>query len=76
MKCIILLEADSDKIISNLFKRDHKTYSEETIKVLITAERTKAQQISKELNIPLIIYKMSFDNNDSQRLLYEINMQK
>ena len=46
--CILLLEADPEQIISNLGKRDKKTYSEEEITKLIVAENNYAHKIAND----------------------------
>lgn len=45
---ILLLEADKDRIIYNLNKRDGKKYSHEQIASLLNKERIMAEQVAKE----------------------------
>lgn len=62
--CILLLEADPEQIISNLGKRDKKTYSEEEITKLIVAENNYAHKIANTLSCPLFVHNMHFDGTD------------
>lgn len=61
---IILLEASPNKVVSNLNKRDSKDYSIDFIKKMLHKERFAADVTSKRLQIPLVIYKMTFSELD------------
>lgn len=65
---IILLDASVDAIICNLNKRDNKVYSIETIKNLKDMEYRQAKKLSEELNIPLIIHNVHFNEEDTKIL--------
>ena len=61
---IILLESDIHNIIAHLRYRDGKEFSEKSISTLIEKEREQSERISKRLNCPLEIYKMTFTDKD------------
>ena len=61
---LILLEAEIDTIINNIRSRDNKLYNLDVIKSLVLTERKQAEMISGQLNLPLYIHKMNFDQTD------------
>ena len=61
---ILLLESDGDTIIRNIKSRDNKSYSITSIENLIETERNQAVKFSHQLDIPLCIHKMKFDQTD------------
>lgn len=61
---ILLLEANKDRIIMNLNRRDGKQYTVQQISELIAAERERAEEIAKDNGYPLHVYNMRFDKND------------
>ena len=63
--CILLLEANPERIILNLGTRDKKMYALNEIKELIKAENQYAHRVAKTLSCPLLIHKMRFDGTDS-----------
>ena len=63
--CILLLEANPERIISNLGYRDKKIYTLDEISELIEAENKHARSVAKALSCPLLIHKMRFDGTDS-----------
>lgn len=63
---IILLEADIQTIISNLYRRDGKNYPVKSVSVLIEKEREQSKRIAEQLNCPLNIYQMTFTDKDSE----------
>lgn len=65
---LILLEANIEKIINNIRLRDKKLYSLDAIKSLILTERKQAEMISGQLNLPLYIHKMNFDQTDVEKV--------
>lgn len=65
---LILLEANVERIINNIRFRDNKAYSLDAIKNLILTERKQAENISAQLNIPLYIHKMNFDQSDIDKI--------
>lgn len=69
---IILLEADEEIIINHLSKRDNKVYSKEQIVELQSTERTQALKIASELEIPIVIHQMKFDDCDIDEILIKI----
>lgn len=68
---IVLLEADTNIIKSNLHSRDKTSYSKETVMALSIAERAKARSIAKELEVPLLIKEMRYSDCDI-REIYEL----
>ena len=64
IKQIILLETDIQTIIDNLYRRDGKCYLDKSVSELIEKERQQSERISKQLNCPLDIYKMTFTDRD------------
>ena len=69
---IILLEAETNRIIENIQNRDNKAYSKESFNELIEKERKQAIKISFDLNIPLTIHNMKFDKTDIDELIIDI----
>ena len=65
---LILLETEIDTIINNIRSRDNKLYSLEAIKSLILTERKQAEIISEQLNLPLHVHKMNFDQTDVEKI--------
>ena len=63
---IILLETDTQTVITNLRRRDGKDYSVKSVSVLIEKEREQSERIAKQLNCPLDIYQMTFTVKDSE----------
>ena len=65
---LILLETDVNTIINNIRSRDNKLYSLDAIKSLILTERKQAEIISEQLNLPLHVHKMNFDQTDVEKI--------
>lgn len=65
---LILLEADVERLINNIKLRDNKSYSLNELKNLILTERKQAKNIATQLNIPLYIHKMNFDQSDIDKI--------
>lgn len=65
---LILLETEIDTIINNIRSRDNKLYSLDAIKSLILTERKQAEIISEQLNLPLYVHKMNFDQTDVEKI--------
>ena len=65
---LILLETEIDTIINNIRSRDNKLYSLDAIKSLILTERKQAEIISEQLNLPLHVHKMNFDQTDVEKI--------
>lgn len=65
---IILLETNSQTIISNLRRRDGMAYSLKSISKLIEKEREQSERISEQLNCSLSIYQMTFTDQDVQQI--------
>lgn len=63
--CILLLEADPERIICNLGMRDKKTYTLDEINELVIAENKYAHGVAKTLSCPLFIHNMRFDGTDA-----------
>lgn len=66
VECILLLEAETERIIRNLGERDGKKYTNYEISTLAFKEKQYAQLISKKLSLPIIIHKMNFDGTDAE----------
>lgn len=64
IETILLLEADSERIVKNLGMRDGKEYATQEIQKLIAAENAYAQEISKKISCPLRVYHMQFNEHD------------
>lgn len=64
---ILLLEANTDKIIENLASRDYKRYDPGQVRLLRREERAAAGRTAAWLGCPLDIHYMSFDGEDSAR---------
>lgn len=64
IKKIILLEADIEKVLFHLGRRDNKQYSIKSINLLQQKEKDYAQQIALSINKPLLVHKMAFDDSD------------
>lgn len=69
---IILLEADEETIVNHLAKRDNKFYLKEQIVELQSTERSQALKIASELEIPIVIHRMKFDDCDIDEILIKI----
>ena len=67
MDCILLLEADAERIVYNLNIRDKKNYRIEQIKLLLKEERIAAESNAKQCNCRLYVHHMSFDETDVVR---------
>ena len=63
---ILLLEADSERILFNLNVRDHKKYERRQIEMLLKEERNAAEFVSKQCGCSLYIHQMSFSKKDLQ----------
>ena len=63
---IVLLEADIQTIVANLCRRDGKNYSVGSVTMLIEKEREQGKRISKQINCPLDIYRMTFTDRDAE----------
>jgi adenylate kinase len=70
---IILLEADTEKVISHLSERDDKQYSTKSIYLLQKSERTRARLTAIAIGKPILIHKMRFDESDVQLIVEVIN---
>lgn len=64
---ILLLEADSVRILKNLVIRDNKKYELRQIELLLKKERQSAEEISKLCNCRLHIHRMFFDGSDLRK---------
>lgn len=69
----ILLETNSQTIISNLRRRDGMDYSLKSISKLIEKEREQSERISGQFNCPLSIYQMTFTGQDVKLIALLIN---
>ena len=68
LSSIILLETEITKIFNNIRDRDQRIYPINTIDELIAKERSQAQTIAKELNIPLFLHSMKYDHSDEKTI--------
>lgn len=69
---IILLEAPVETIVSNLSRRDNKSYSSDFIEEMLQEERSAAKHTAASLGIPLVVYKMTFSEKDKEVLMREL----
>lgn len=65
---IINLEADTKSVIKNLKNRDDRNYSSEIINNIKVREKSRAIQISKELNVDFENINLIYKNEDYDRL--------
>jgi len=72
IKKIVLLEAEINTIIENLYKRDKRNYNFDSISRLKDAERQLAIATADKLKCPIYIYKMSFNSEDINNVIYFI----
>lgn len=73
MERILLLEADPERILSNLTIRDKKKYELKHIELLLREERRVAEVISDKYHCNLYIYKMAFDGSDLKKCCSLLN---
>ena len=66
---IILLERDTKEIVRELIQRDNKKYLFQDIEQLKIKEKEIAIMVSKQLNIPLHIHNMTFDESDENTII-------
>lgn len=66
---IVLLESDSEIIIRNLKERDGIRYTQKQIEKFIYTERICATTIAEELQIPLYIHNVKFDDKDMEKII-------
>lgn len=64
---ILLLEADPNRILSNLANRDNKNYKLYQIEDLLREERIAAEEISRKCTCRITVHQMNFDNTDIQK---------
>lgn len=75
MEQILLLEADSERILSNISIRDKKKYEHRQIELLLKEERWAAIEVSKQCGCNLHIHQMSFDGSDLQKCCELLNVE-
>ena len=61
---IILLEAEERQIMDHLQARDAKKYPSELVSALMQTERKMANDVSRELNCPIVSYCMTYTPAD------------
>lgn len=66
---IILLETDSTTIFDNIANRDSKEYSMDSLNSIIAKEKEYAISTANQLNVPLYIHHMTFNNSDVSSLM-------
>lgn len=66
---ILLLEADTEKLLSNLSARDKREYTYQQILELQQAEQAMAQRVSEQIGCDLLSYFMKFDGTDFDKSL-------
>lgn len=69
---VILLEANTEKIIMHLRNRDSKNYTQDELSTLAKEEKRLCLEFTKNTNVPLLIHKMNY-KNDSELLKLQIN---
>ncbi len=70
---IILLEAENTTIFNHIANRDSKEYSIDCLNSIIIKEKECAINTAKQLNVPLYIHHMKFNNSDVSNLMELIN---
>lgn len=66
---IILLEADIDRIVTHLQKRDSRRYSYDTIECLAKREHELAELTASRLCCPLVIHQMRYSDSDVSSII-------
>lgn len=66
---IILLKANTIRILANLKQRDNKNYTESTIKTLQDEEIKQATIVSLKKQIPFVIYDMLYNEEDVNNVI-------
>lgn len=66
---ILLLEADSERIVSNLGMRDGKIYTVSEMRELVVAENICAKQVAEQIACSLFVHNMQFDASDVEACL-------
>ena len=66
---IILLEAENTTIFNHIANRDSKEYSMDCLDSIIIKEKECAINTAKQLNIPLYVHHMKFNNSDVSHLM-------
>lgn len=66
---IILLKAEYTTIFNHIANRDSKEYSRDCLNSIIINEKECAINTAKQLNVPLYIHHMKFDNSDISNLM-------
>lgn len=72
LRGIVCLYDDVNKIVEKLYKRDKKVYSVELIQTLQDEEIRYAKELSRELDIPLLLYSVDEDNDEVIHFIKEI----
>lgn len=73
---VLLLEADPERIVSNLGMRDGKIYAVGEIRELIVAENTCAKRMAEQIACPLFVHNMQFDASDVEACLDLLRKEK
>lgn len=61
---ILLLEATTEKLLSNLSSRDKRKYTYQQILALQQAEQTMAKKMATQIGCGLLTHSMKFDGTD------------
>ena len=61
---ILLLEADENRIIQNLKRRDGKHYTMQQVTALLMEEHKAAEEVARANGYPLSVHQMEFNEND------------
>lgn len=69
IQSILLLEANTDRIICNLQNRDGKKYLPSHIDNLKIAEHFQAYKIANKLQVPIHVHQMEFNDSDIDKVL-------
>ncbi len=67
IECILLLEANLEKVVKNLSLRDGKKYNRNHLYSLANAEKAASKEVAKILGCKYIIHDMRFDGNDKYK---------
>lgn len=69
IRSILLIEADTEKILKNLSVRDQRNYSHNQISKLQKTEKIIAQRVASRIGCNFYIHSMLFDGTDLEQCL-------
>lgn len=69
IKKIVILESETQRIISHLAGRDRKKYTPDLINALCQSEHQAAQRTAERINCPLLVHHMHYSSQDIDDIL-------